>query len=125
MADGKTTIDEKALKKRIEQEKTGKKEDEKKEAPTKKKAPEKKKEKLEERLMTIPLRDAWATKRNNRTRAAVKTLKRQIAKHTKKEPKLDKSLNQKIWARGDQKPPRKVKVRLAIGKETATAFPAE
>jgi len=123
MAEVKGTIDEKALEKRIDEEKKGEKEEPKKKPE--KKVAEKKPEKLEERVLTLSLRDAWATKRNNRTRAAVKTLKRQIAKHTKKEPKLDKSLNQKLWARGDQKPPRKIKVRVAIGKETATAFPAE
>ncbi len=100
------------------EKKTAKK---KAEAKTKKKAEEKK----EERIMTLSLRDAWASKRTNRTRAAVKVLKRQLKRHVKKEVKIDKSLNELIWARGDQHPPRKVRVRVVIGAETATAYPAK
>ena len=93
-----------------------------------KKAPSKKKKeepKGEEKVMTVSLKDAWATRRNNRANAAVRVLKKEIKRHIKKEVKVDQSLNSVIWERGAQKPPRTVKVRLVIGSEAVRAYAAK
>jgi len=82
-------------------------------------------EKKEERVMTVSLRDAWNGRRNNRAPSALKVLKREIERHTKKEAKIDQSLNSVVWAKGAQKPPRTVKVRLEIGANAVRAYAAK
>lgn len=111
-----------------------KKPEEKKEKPAKKEEPkkgakpekpEKKEEVLEERILTIPLRDAWKVPRTRRTRAAVKILKKQLERHLKKPVVLDVSLNRVLWKKGIQKPPRRIKVKARIMKERAKIYPVE
>jgi ribosomal protein L31E len=86
---------------------------------------EKKEEVLEERILTIPLRDAWKVPRTRRTRAAVKILKKQLERHLKKPVVLDVSLNRVLWKKGIQKPPRRIKVKARIMKERAKIYPVE
>src|SRR3989344_8614859 len=44
---------------------------------------EEKEKPKEERIITVPLRDAWKSPRTKRVRAAVKVLKRELRKHLK------------------------------------------
>jgi large subunit ribosomal protein L31e len=69
----------------------------------------------EERIYTIPLRKKIKTvPRWRRSEKAVKIVREFLSKHMKAEidkVKLDPSINEKIWERGSQKPPGKIRVR--------------
>ena len=66
------------------------------------------------RHYTVPLRAAWACQRTKRAKRAIETLKKFVARHMKvqedEEIWIDQSVNEAIWARGIQKPPRRVHV---------------
>ena len=73
----------------------------------------------EEREYIIPLREkSRVVPRYKKTPKAVKTVKEFIARHMKVENrdlnkvKIDKDLNQFIWARGIRKHPHKIKVKV-------------
>jgi large subunit ribosomal protein L31e len=69
-------------------------------------------EKLEEHIYIIPLRDSRRAPRWKRSNAAIKDVRKFLAKHMKSgEVKLDRSINEKVWARGAEKPPSKIRVR--------------
>jgi len=68
-----------------------------------------------ERIYTVPLRNAYGYVRTKRTRRAVKLLREFIGRHMKAEEEniaISMALNNYVWSRSMQKPPRKVKVRL-------------
>ncbi|MGA2682079.1 MAG: 50S ribosomal protein L31e [Candidatus Bathyarchaeia archaeon] len=98
------------------------------------KAERKKKEEeeiVEERTYTIPLGKALVRPSNKRASRAMQLIKIFITKHMKLEMKvseeeeeeelprliISQEVNQKIWDRGIQKPPRKIKVRAAKDKD--------
>jgi large subunit ribosomal protein L31e len=107
------------------------------------KAPEKKKKEeeiVEERIYTIPLAKAWVRPSNKRAPRTMHMIRAFITKHMKlamrveeeeeKEelPKLviSKEVNEKVWDRGIQKPPRKIRVRAAKDKDgNVTVYLAE
>ncbi|MBO57633.1 MAG: 50S ribosomal protein L31e [Euryarchaeota archaeon] len=66
------------------------------------------------RHYTVPLRAAWSCQRTKRAKRAVEVLKKFVSRHMKvqedEEIWIDQSVNEKIWARGIQKPPRRVHV---------------
>ncbi len=67
---------------------------------------------VEERVYTVPLRDAWRTPRQRRAPRAVRILKSFIQRHMKPESiVISNEVNEHIWRRGIQKPPRKVRIR--------------
>ncbi|MCJ7794667.1 MAG: 50S ribosomal protein L31e [Methanoregula sp.] len=69
-------------------------------------------EKLQEHIYIIPLRDARRAPRWKRSNAAIKDIRKYLAKHMKSEDvKIDKSINEKVWDRGSTKPPSKIRVR--------------
>lgn len=71
-------------------------------------------EKLE-RIYTVPLGDAYEYKRTNRVPRAVKLLRQFVSRHMKTELDsvlISTELNNLLWARSIQKPPRRVKVRV-------------
>lgn len=88
-----------------------------------KKGEEEKEEKkiLKESVHTIPLRKAFDHPKTSRAKYAVREIKRYIRKHTRKEPFVDASVNEVIWARSIQKPPRKIKVKIQEEEKRATA----
>lgn len=68
---------------------------------------------VEDRLYTIPLRRAWIGSIRKRTPRALRILREFIKQHMKTENVLiDSSVNQKLWSRGIEKPPRKIRVRV-------------
>ena len=103
-------------------------EEEEAKAPEKK---EKEEEIVEERIYTIPLAKAWVRPSNKRAPRAMHMIRAFITKHMKlamrveeeeeKEelPKLviSQEVNEKVWDRGIQKPPRKIRVRAAKDKD--------
>lgn len=67
---------------------------------------------LKEQIYVIPLRDVKRAPRWKRSNKAVKDIRAFLAKHMKSEDvKLDRSINEKVWDRGSEKPPRKIRVR--------------
>jgi len=84
-------------------------------------------EEEEEELMlyTIPLRDAFNVPRKRRARKAVKIVKEFLARHTKSEVKFDASLNEMMWSRGIEKPPRRVRIKVVEKKGVKIAKLAE
>ncbi len=79
--------------------------------------------KMDERIYTIPLRDAFTSSSTRRTRKAVNIVKSFLKKHTKIEDiKLDSKLNEALWDRGIKKPPRRVKVRVVEEDERVVAY---
>jgi large subunit ribosomal protein L31e len=83
---------------------------------------------VEERVYTIPLRHVWvATPRGKRSPRAARDVRDFIAHHMKaEEVSLSNEINSTIWARGINKPPRKVKVRAVKDKEgKVIVYPAK
>lgn len=65
-----------------------------------------------ERVYTIPLRDVKKVPRTIRSAKAVRHVREFLKRHMKSdEIKLDSSVNEKIWERGIQKIPPKIKVK--------------
>ncbi len=64
--------------------------------------------------MTIPLRAAWSVPRSRRANRAMAEIKKHVHRHMKVQEDeriwIDEEVNQKVWARGMQKPPRKIRV---------------
>jgi len=96
---------------------------------------------VEERIYTIPLGKAWIMPPNKRAPRAVRKIKSFITKHMKlevrgareeeeaEEPKrlvISNEVNERVWGRGIEKPPRKIRVRAAKDKEgNVTVYLAE
>ncbi|MDG1536336.1 MAG: 50S ribosomal protein L31e [Candidatus Thalassarchaeaceae archaeon] len=69
---------------------------------------------VEVKEMVIPLRAAWRVPRTKRANRAMAEVRKHVAKHMKlqdgEEMYIDSEVNEAIWARGMQKPPRKIRV---------------
>ena len=102
-------------------------EEKEEEKPAKKKKKGKEEEIVEERVYTIPLGKALVRPPKKRAPRAIQLIRAFITKHMKLEIRLEeeeeegelpkltisKEVNEKIWGRGIEKPPRKVRVRAA------------
>ena len=67
-----------------------------------------------ERIITITMRATKMAPRTKRAARAIKEIRDNIARHMKADVEkiwIDKSLNEKIWERGIQNPPRKITVK--------------
>lgn len=65
----------------------------------------------EEKIFNIPLRDAFERPRTRRAKVATKIVRNFLVRHMKSENiKIGNSINQEIWKRGIQKPPRKIRI---------------
>lgn len=65
----------------------------------------------EEKIFTIPLREAFEKPRTKRARNATIIVRDFLIKHVKSENiKIGSSINKEIWKRGIQKPPRKIRI---------------
>ena len=82
---------------------------------------------VEERIYTIPLRRAWISPRKKRAPRAVRIVKSFIQRHMKPEAiVVSNEVNERLWSRGIEKPPRKVRIRASKDKEgTVTLHLAE
>jgi len=73
---------------------------------------------VEERVYTVPLRDAWVAPRGKRTPKAVRILRQFVMRHMKaEEVKISEEVNRALWRRGIQKPPRKIRIRVGKDKD--------
>jgi len=105
--------------------------------PPRKEKPEE--EIVEERIYTIPLGKAWIGPANRRAPRAVRIIKSFVTRHMKlkahregeeeEEPKklvITNEVNESVWRKGIEKPPRKIRVRAAKDKEgNVTVYLAE
>ena len=68
---------------------------------------------IDERIYTVPLRKAyWTGSRLKRANRSVRILKEFVERHMKPEELLiQPEVNDIIWSRGIQKPPRRVRIR--------------
>ena len=96
---------------------------------------------VEERFYTIPLGKAWLMPPNKRAPKAIRIIKDFIKRHMKlearkegaeeeeAEPKkliISNEVNEKVWSRGIEKPPRKIRIRAAKDKDgNVTVYLAE
>jgi large subunit ribosomal protein L31e len=94
---------------------------------------------VEERIYTVPLGKAWIMPPRKRTPRAMRMIRAFITKHMKLEAKkegeeeeeprklvISNEVNEKVWERGVEKPPRKIRVRAAKDKEgNITVYLAE
>ena len=93
---------------------------------------------VEEKIYTIPLGRAWISPRRKRAPKAIRLIKRFLHRHMKIKTEVEEieeeaerlvisnEVNEKIWSRGIEKPPRKIRVRAAKDKEgVITVYLAE
>jgi large subunit ribosomal protein L31e len=96
---------------------------------------------VEERFYTIPLGKAWLMPPNKRVPKAIRIIRDFIKRHMRlearkegeeeeeAEPKrliISNEVNEKVWSRGIEKPPRKIRVRVARDKDgNVTVYLAE
>jgi len=92
---------------------------------------------VEERIYTIPLGRAWVAPRRKRAPRAVRLVREFIERHMKTgggtgeeedagRLVISNEVNEKIWSRGIEKPPRRIRVRVAKDVEgTVTVYLAE
>jgi len=81
---------------------------------------------VEEKVYTFSFRKAWIAPRGKRSPRVIRMLKDFVKRHTKSEEVLiSNEVNELIWARGIQKPPRKLRVKVVKDKEgKAIVYPA-
>ncbi|MFQ6068469.1 MAG: 50S ribosomal protein L31e [Candidatus Bathyarchaeia archaeon] len=86
---------------------------------------------VEERIYTVPLRRAWIVPPKKRAAKAIRILKAFVQRHMKvgkavieEEEEgeggriiISNEVNEKIWSRGIEKPPRKLRIRAAKDEE--------
>ncbi|MHC1636068.1 MAG: 50S ribosomal protein L31e [Candidatus Methanospirareceae archaeon] len=66
-----------------------------------------------EYVYTIPLRKVKRAPRWERSRKAMAEIRAFLKRHTKADAViLDTAINEKVWERGSQKPPSKIRVRV-------------
>ncbi|MFQ5831526.1 MAG: 50S ribosomal protein L31e [Candidatus Thorarchaeota archaeon] len=68
---------------------------------------------IDERIYTVPLRKAyWTGSRLRRSNRAVRILRQFVERHMKPEELvIQPEVNERIWSRGIQKPPRRIRIR--------------
>ncbi len=100
-----------------------------KEKRTRKEEEEVEEDIVEERFYTIPLGKAWISQRKKRAPKAVRIVKSFVLKHMKVRTEaedeeeeaerlvIDNDVNERLWSRGIEKPPRKIRVRVVKDKE--------
>jgi len=96
---------------------------------------------VEERFYTIPLGKAWLVPPNKRAPKAIRIIRDFIKRHMKLEAKreaeegeeaepkrliISNEVNERIWSRGIEKPPRKIRVRATRDRDgNVTVYLAE
>ena len=75
---------------------------------------------FEERVVTVPLRDANAEAKHERADKAMSLIRDHLAQHFSVDGeavRLDPSINEAVWSQGRKKPPSKLRVRAARFEE--------
>lgn len=69
----------------------------------------------EERILTVPLGKVWSLPRTKRVPGALKEIRRFVQRHMKAREEnvwIDPRVNEVLWARGREKPPRRIQLRV-------------
>ena len=94
---------------------------------------------VEERIYTVPLGKCWIVPPNKRAPRAMRMIRSFVVKHMKLEKRgegeeeeeakrlvISNDVNERVWMRGIEKPPRKIRIRAAKDKEgNVTVYLAE
>jgi len=73
---------------------------------------------VEERVYNVPLGRAWVSPRKERAPKATRILRSFIKRHMKPDSiVLTEEVNERIWRRGIEKPPRKIRVRAVKDRD--------
>ncbi len=77
----------------------------------------------DEKIHTIPLRKAFrGGNRKRRAKKAINIIQEYLLRHMKAEDvKIGKSINDSVWARGIQKPPRRVRIHATLDNKICYA----
>jgi len=68
----------------------------------------------EERILNIPLRKTKSVPRTKRAKRAIAEIREYVVRHLKTDEEkvwIDGRLNERIWSRGIQNPPSKIRVK--------------
>ncbi|MFB6218473.1 MAG: 50S ribosomal protein L31e [Halobacteriaceae archaeon] len=79
---------------------------------------------FEERIVTVPLRDARAAPNHRGADKAMSLIREHLAQHfsvAEDAVRLDPSINEAVWERGRANPPSKLRVRAARFDEAGEA----
>jgi large subunit ribosomal protein L31e len=71
---------------------------------------------FEERIVTVPLRDVTKVPNHEQAGQAMTVVREHLAKHfavDTEEVRLDPSINEAAWAKGQKNPPRQLRVHAA------------
>ena len=86
-------------------------------------------EKTISRIYTVPLARAWVSPKRHRTKRAINMIREFAMRHMKSsEVKIDEEVNEEIWRRGIEKPPRRITVKMDKGEDgivTVSPLPTE
>ena len=82
-----------------------------------------KKESIVKREYTIPLYRVYWGRRSNRAKRAINLIRRFVQRHFKEAEKIviDNAVNEYVWSRGIEKPPRRVRVVIEYRPEDKLA----
>jgi large subunit ribosomal protein L31e len=94
---------------------------------------------VEERIYTVPLGKCWIVPQNKRAPKAIRIIRGFVVKHMKLEKRgegeeeeeakrlvISNDVNERVWMRGIEKPPRKIRIRAAKDKDgNVTVYLAE
>jgi len=73
---------------------------------------------VQERVYTVALGRAWVSPRKDRAPKAIRILKSFIERHMKPESiVVSEEVNERIWRRGIEKPPRKIRIRAVKDRD--------
>ena len=114
-------------------------EEEEAKPPSREEKVEEEEEIVEERIYTVPLGKCWIMPPNKRAPKAMRIIRGFVVKHMKLEKRgegeeeeeakrlvISNDVNERVWMRGIEKPPRKIRIRAAKDKEgNVTVYLAE
>ena len=95
-------------------------EEEEEEKPAPEEEGEEEEDIVEERIYTVPLGRAWIRPRKKHSPRAIRLLREFIVRHMKTDEgsiRITNKVNEKIWSRGIEKPPRKIRIRATKDSE--------
>ena len=133
-------VEEETVEETVEAEEIAAPAEEEKPKPRARKKKEEEEEFVEERIYTIPLGKAWVRPPKKRAPRAMQMIRAFLTKHMKLEMRaaveeekgelptlsITNDVNEKVWDRGIEKPPRKIRVRATKDKEgNVTVYLAE
>ena len=95
-------------------------EEEEEEKPEPEEKEEEEEDIVEERIYTVPLGRVRIGPRKKHSPRAVRSLRAFVKRHMKADDdsiRITNKVNEKIWSRGIEKPPRKIRVRVTLDSE--------